>query len=55
MKRLAFYVFFEKNGIICNHNLFYLHGLKSVAQDIILITKLGETIFTGEIPASILR
>jgi len=37
MKRLALYVFWEKNGMVRNHILFYISGLKEVAQDIVFI------------------
>ncbi len=37
MKRLALYVFWEKQGIVREHNFFYLNGLKEIAQHIVLI------------------
>ena len=37
MKRLALYVFWEKNGVVRDYVTYYLNGLKEVAQDIIVI------------------
>jgi len=37
MKRLALYVFWEKEGLVREHVLYYLDGLKKVAEDIFLI------------------
>ncbi len=37
MKRLAFYVFWDKDGIVYDHVTDYLCGLKEVAQNVVLI------------------
>lgn len=37
MKRLAFYTFWEKNGIVRKYVLTYLKGLQEVADRIIVI------------------
>lgn len=37
MKRLALYVFWEKDGIVRDYVTYYLNGLKEVAQDIVVI------------------
>lgn len=37
MKRLALYVFFEKNGIVRHFNKFYLESLKTVSQKVVVI------------------
>ena len=37
MKRLALYVFWEKNGVVRDYVTYYLNGLKEVAQDIMVI------------------
>ena len=37
MKRLALYVFWEKDGIVRDYVAYYLQALKSVAQDITVI------------------
>ena len=37
MKRLALYVFWEKNGIVYNYVEYYLQSLTSIAQEIVVI------------------
>ena len=40
-KRLAFYVFWEKDGVVRNYVTYYLRELKKVAEDILVIANGG--------------